>query len=187
MDGPDAVGRSPIQPPPQEPDALGRTPTQPPPQEPDAVGRTPIQPPPQEPDAVGRGPIQPPPQEREPVDIVRDLLDEVQLLFKKHLELARQELLEALEARLKAAGAGAAAAVLGLFALGFLASALAYGLDVFLPSWVARLIVAILFGAAAAGAALFARKRLVQPSTAPQATIEALKDDKDWARTRLGR
>ncbi|MDQ4130006.1 MAG: phage holin family protein [Actinomycetota bacterium] len=139
------------------------------------------------PDALGRSPIEPPTEEREPVEIIRSLLDEVQLLFKKHVELARQELLEALEARLKAAGAGAAAGVLGLFALGFLASALAFGLDVFLPSWVARLIVAVLFAAAAAGAALFARKRLVEPPTAPEATIEALKDDKEWARSRLSR
>ncbi|MDQ4144736.1 MAG: phage holin family protein, partial [Actinomycetota bacterium] len=92
-----------------------------------------------------------------------------------------------LEARLKAAAAGAAAGVMGLFALGFFASALAYGLGEFLWDWMARLIVAILFLAATLGAALFARKRMVEPPTAPEATIEALKEDKEWARTRLNR
>lgn len=141
------------------------------------------------PNAFGRspGPGQGSAPEREPVEIIRDLLNETQLLFKKHLELARHELLEALEARLKAAAAGLAAGVLGLFALGFAASALAYGLDVFMPSWLARLLVAVIFGAATAAAALFARKRLVQPPTAPEATIEALKEDKEWARNRLNR
>lgn len=139
------------------------------------------------PNASGRSPEQDSAREREPVEILRDLLNEIQLLFKKHLELARHELLEVLEARLKAAAAGAAAGVLGLFALGFLASALAYGLDVFMPSWLARLIVAIIFLAGTTGAALFARKRLVEPSTAPEATIQALKEDKKWAKTRLSR
>lgn len=139
------------------------------------------------PNALGGTPGPQPAQEREPVAIVRDLLNETQLLFEKHIELARQELLEALEARLKAAAAGAAGAVLGLFALGFAASALAEGFDVFMPSWLARLLVALIFGAGAGAAGLFARKRMVEPPTAPEATVEALKEDKEWARTRLNR
>ncbi|MDQ4145730.1 MAG: phage holin family protein [Actinomycetota bacterium] len=140
-----------------------------------------------EPTAVGRNSVQGSAREREPVEIIRDLLNEIQLLFKKHLELARQELLEALEARLKAAAAGVVAGVMGLFALGFLASALAYGLAEFLWDWVARLIVAVFFLALTAGVALFARKHLFEPPTAPETTIEALKEDKEWVRTRLNR
>ncbi len=140
-----------------------------------------------EPTAVGRASVQGSTREREPVAILRELLNELQLLFKKHLELARQELLEALEARLKAVAAGIVAGVMGLFALGFLGSALAYGLAELLWDWVARLIVAIIFLAVAAGAALFARRHLVEPPTAPEATIEVLKEDKEWVRTRLNR
>ncbi len=88
---------------------------------------------------------------------------------------------------MKAAAAGAVAGVMGLFALAFLASALAYGLAEFLWDWVARLIVAIVFLAGTTGAALFARKRMVEPPTAPEATIKALKEDKEWARIRLNR
>jgi hypothetical protein len=139
------------------------------------------------PDAVGRDHVQGSSQEREPVEIIRGLLHESQLLFRKHLELARQELLGALEARLKAVAAGAAAGVMGLFALGFLASALAYGLAELLWDWAARLIVAIIFLGGVTGAALFARKHLLEPPTAPEATIEALKEDKQWALTRLNR
>ncbi|MFN2556276.1 MAG: phage holin family protein [Nitriliruptorales bacterium] len=139
------------------------------------------------PDAVGRDHVQASAQEREPVEIIRSLLHETQLLFRKHQELARQELLETLEARLKAVAAGVAAGVMGLFALGFLASALAYGLAELLWDWVARLIVAIIFLGGVTGAALFARKHLMAPPTAPEATIEALKEDKKWAQTRLNR
>ncbi len=125
--------------------------------------------------------------EREPVEIIRVLLNETRLLFKKHFELARRELLEAFEARLKAAAAGVLGAVMGLFACGFLASALAFGLGALVWDWLARLLVAIILLAAMTAAVLFARKRLVEPPTAPEATIRALKEDKEWARTRLGR
>lgn len=125
--------------------------------------------------------------EREPLEIVRSLISDLQLLFQKHVELARQELLEALEARIKALAAGAVAGVMALFALGFLAAAVAFALDLMMPAWASRLIVAGGFLLITALAALFGRRRLSQPPMAPEATMQALKEDTEWARDRLGR
>lgn len=125
--------------------------------------------------------------EREPLEIVRSLISDLQLLFQKHVELARQELLEALEARIKALAAGAVAGVMALFALGFLASAVAFALDLMMPAWLSRLIVAGGFLLITALAGLFGRRRLAQPPMAPEATMQALKEDTEWARDRLGR
>lgn len=127
------------------------------------------------------------PATREPVEIMRSLLDETQLLLRKHLELAKLELIEAVEARIRGLAAFAVAGVVGLFALGFLASALAFGLQPAMPPWLARLVVAGLFLLVALGAALYGMRRLQQPPMAPEATIRTLKEDREWARTQLQR
>lgn len=120
-------------------------------------------------------------------ELVRAILDDVQLLFQKHVQLAREEMLQALEARITAMAAGATAAVLGLFALGFLASAAAYGLDTVMAAWLARLVVGAGFLLITAIAGLIGWSRLKSPRLEPEETKRTLKEDLRWARTRLGR
>lgn len=122
----------------------------------------------------------------EPAEIAGSIRHDVQLLFQKHLELARLELLQALEARIKALIAGATAAVAALFMLGFLAATLAEGLDAVMPEWLARLVVAIIFVAAAGVAVLFGRRRMLEPPLASEGTKQALREDAKWAKDRLG-
>lgn len=120
-------------------------------------------------------------------EVVRSLVDDTQLLMKKHLELARQELVEAVDARIKAAIAGAIAGVLALFAVGFLASAAAFGLDTVMAPWLSRIIVGGALLLIAAGLGLFMRKRMTDPPMTPVQTKQVLEEDKQWARTQLGR
>lgn len=124
---------------------------------------------------------------REPIEIMRSLLDETQLLFRKHLELAKLELIQAVEARIRGVAAFAVAGVIALFGFGFLASALAFGLEPAMPPWLARLVVAGLFLLVALGAVLYGVRRLQQPPMTPEATIRTLKEDREWARTQLQR
>ncbi len=124
---------------------------------------------------------------REAVEIVKSLLDESQALIRKHVELAKLEILEALDARIKALVAGSVAGVLALFALGFLASAAAYGLAEVMPHWLARLVVAGVFLLITAIAGLLALKKLRQPPMSPEETKQALREDKEWASARLTR
>lgn len=120
-------------------------------------------------------------------EVVRSLVDDTQLLMKKHLELARQELVEAVDARIRAAIAGAIAGVLALFAVGFLASAAAFGLDTVMAPWLSRIIVGGALLLIAAGLGLFMRKRMTDPPMTPVQTKQVLEEDKQWARTQLGR
>lgn len=125
--------------------------------------------------------------QRETTEIVRSLLDDTQLLVKKHIELAKYEMLEAIDARVKGAIAGAAAGVMALFGLGFLASAAAFGLETVLPAWLARLIVGGAFLALATVGALVGRRKMMEPPMTPERTVATLKEDKGWARAQLRR
>jgi membrane protein implicated in regulation of membrane protease activity len=106
---------------------------------------------------------------------VHEVADHARALVRLEAELAKLEL------RDKAAvlGAGAVllvtAAILGLFALGFLLAAAAAGLATFLPTWLALLIVggALLLLAVALAAIGRARLRSAVPPVPEQALAEA--------------
>lgn len=126
-------------------------------------------------------------ESRDTAALLRALLDDTQLLLRKHVELAKHEVLEAVDARLKAAAAGAVAGVFALFGLGFLAAAGAWGLATVMPDWLARIVVGGAFLVVAAGAGLLARRKLVEPPMSPEVTVATLKEDVGWARAQLRR
>lgn len=127
------------------------------------------------------------PREREPQEIARSILDDLQLLFRKHIELAKQELQEAAEARMVAAIAGVTAGVAGLFALGFLAAAGAHALENVVAAWLARLIVAAVFLVVAGIGGAIAMSRMSSPPSAPERTKRTLEEDAQWVKTRMRR
>jgi len=124
---------------------------------------------------------------RSTMELVRGIASDTSTLVRKEVELARQELLEAITARLKAAGAMAAAGVFGMFVLLFLALAAAAALDFVLPTWLAALIVAGGFALLAGPALLFGLRRMKAPSLAPEETVRTVKEDVKWARAQLKR
>ncbi|HYU56486.1 MAG TPA: phage holin family protein [Actinomycetota bacterium] len=118
---------------------------------------------------------------------MRSIARDTSILVRKEVELARQELTEALKARLKAVAALAAAGVLALLALAFLGAAAAEALEGPLSPWGARLAVAGGFLIVALGSLLFARARMRRPSLAPEETVRTVKEDVEWARAQLKR
>lgn len=118
--------------------------------------------------------------------LVKRLAAETNTLVHQEIELAKAELTE----KGKTAASGAAmfggAGVVGLLALGALTAcfiaALATAVD---HVWLAALIVAVFYGAIAAVLALRGRDR-VRAATppAPEQTIESVKEDVEWAKTR---
>src|SRR5204862_7231375 len=80
--------------------------------------------------------------ERSMVELLRAIGTETATLVRKEAELARQEMVQAVTSRLMAAGAAAAAGLMGLFVLVFLALAAAAALDNVVRPWASRLIVA---------------------------------------------
>ncbi|HET6791988.1 MAG TPA: phage holin family protein, partial [Actinomycetota bacterium] len=119
--------------------------------------------------------------------LLRSIAADISTLVSKQIELAKQEFGEMVSARAKAIGVFGAAAVLGLFVIGFLGMAGAEALDLVLPRWAAMLIMAVVFGLLAAVAILAARSSLRSGASKPELTQESLKEDVQWAKQQLKR
>jgi len=123
------------------------------------------------------------PAERTPSfrELLRDLGQEVAALVRDEIDLAKQELRAEIAKSLRAGVLGLVlAAVLGLVSLLTLCAAAVLGLaHVMDPAW-AALVVGVALGLAAAGFAALARRRLRPAELKPQATVETLKEDKEW-------
>jgi len=119
-------------------------------------------------------------------ELVKRLADQTNTLVKQEIELAKAELTE----KSKIAGAGAgmlgAAALVGLLALGALTAGLIALLATAIDhTWIAALIVALVYAAVAAVLALRGRDRIrAATPPAPEKTIESVKEDVEWAKTR---
>jgi hypothetical protein len=58
-------------------------------------------------------------------------------------------------------------------------------LDLAMPAWLAALIVTVAYGAVAAVLALRGKQRVAEATpAAPEQTIESVKEDVQWAKTR---
>jgi len=119
--------------------------------------------------------------------LLRSIAADMSTLVSKQIELAKQELAEMVGTRAKAVGVMGAAAVLGLFVVGFLGMAGAEALALVLPRWAAMLIVGAVFALLAVIAILVARSWLRSAATKPDLTTESLKEDVEWAKQQLKR
>ena len=119
--------------------------------------------------------------------VIASAVDGVRTLVTKQVELARIEMTEAVAVRAKGAGMMAAAAVLSLFAVVFVAAAGSAALDLVLPTWAAHLIVAAVFVAIAGALVLAGRHAMRTAPTAPERTQETLKEDARWAKQQIAR
>jgi hypothetical protein len=131
-------------------------------------------------------PADPDPRERSFGELVGDLSSQTSTLVRKEIELARVELQQ--KGKLAGRGAGllAGGAVAGLLALGALTAGLIALLDKAMATWVAALIVMVLWALVAAvlaKAGQTALKRATPP--APQ-TVETVKEDIQWAKKPTG-
>ncbi|MFP3902060.1 MAG: phage holin family protein [Acidimicrobiia bacterium] len=117
-------------------------------------------------------------------ELVGRLTRETSDLVRAELELARVEMKEEATKAGKAGGLLAGGAAVGYVALILLAFAAAWGLaEVIEPGW-AFLVMGAVVGLVAAVLALIGRNKLRQVSPMPEQTMETLKEDARWARTR---
>ena len=136
--------------------------------------------------AAASGP--PPPRPKRPLGaVITSAIDGTRILVRKQVELARIEMTEAVSVRAKGAGMMAGAAVMGLFALGFLAAAGSVALALVLPAWAANLIVGLVFVAIAAALVLVGRNAIRNAPTTPERTQETLREDARWARQQIAK
>ena len=126
-------------------------------------------------------------QDQSTLQLVKSIASDTGTLVRKEIELAKQEVLEAIVARAKAAGAFGAAGVFGFLGLAFGCVAAIAALSLVFSAWLAALIVmGSLFGLAGT-AAVFGLLRIKSPPMAPTETVRTVKEDVEWARTQLKR
>jgi len=136
--------------------------------------------------AAASGP--PPPRPKRPLGaVITSAIDGTRILVRKQVELARIEMAEAVSVRAMGAGMMAGAAVMALFALGFVAAAGSVALALVLPAWAANLIVGLVFVAMAGVLALVGRNAIRNAPTTPERTQETLKEDARWARQQIAK
>jgi hypothetical protein len=112
------------------------------------------------------------------------VLDGVTQLFRQQVELAKVEVSEAVAVRGKAVGVMAVAGVLAIFVLAYLAAAGAAGLDLVMPAWASRLVVAGVFLVLGAIAFLVGRSML-RKAGGVERTQESVKEDVAWVKQRI--
>ena len=124
-------------------------------------------------------------RERPLGEIARDLTRDVSLLMRQEVELAKAELTQ--KGRTAAPGLGmiGGAGVVGLMAAGALTAFLVLVLSVFLPGWASALIVGAVLAAVAYLLVKQGKERVEEAGAPiPKQTIETVKEDVEWAKTR---
>jgi hypothetical protein len=118
-------------------------------------------------------------------ELLKQLSQETSTLVKQELELAKAEMTE----KGKHAGVGAGfiggGALFGLGTFGALTACLIALLATAVEHvWLAALIVAVVYGAIAAGLAVRGKDKIQEAAPpAPEQTVETVKEDVEWART----
>jgi uncharacterized membrane protein YqjE len=118
-------------------------------------------------------------------ELSRQLSDQTTALVRQEVELAKAELRE----KGKAAGIGAGmfggAGALGLYALGALTACMILALATVLDAWLAALLVAVGYGAAAGVLALTGKRKVDEGTPpVPEQAIESSKEDVQWTKQR---
>lgn len=126
-----------------------------------------------------------PQQEASTADLVRQLSDQTGRLVRQELELVRTEL--SVKGRQAGAGAGlfGGAGVLVLLALGALTAAAIAALATAVDTWLAALIVAVVWAAIAGVAALIGKREIDRAlPPVPEDSVDSVKEDVRWTKTR---
>jgi uncharacterized membrane protein YqjE len=118
-------------------------------------------------------------------ELVKDLATETSTLVRQEIDLAKAEMTERGKQAGKGAGILGAAAVVGLLAAGALTACLIAALDLAMATWLAALVVTLVFGAIAAALAMIGRKQIQEAAPpVPEQAIDSVKEDVQWAKTR---
>ena len=119
--------------------------------------------------------------------VVASAVEGFRTLARQHLELAKIEVAEAAQVRGAGVGMMAAAAVVVMYAIGFIAAAAAAALALVWPVWAAILTVAVLMIVVGWVLVLIGRRTIRKAPPPVVRTQETLKEDRRWAQRQIGR
>jgi len=126
--------------------------------------------------------VQPPQADASLGELFSDLTTDMSALLRDELSLAKVELKEEITKAGRAGGMFGGAALAGYMTIVLLSFAAAWGLaEVMAVGW-AFLIVAVVWGVAAALLYLRARDQLQKVHPKPEQTIDTLKEDVRWVK-----
>jgi uncharacterized membrane protein YqjE len=119
-------------------------------------------------------------------ELFKQLSNDLSTLVRQELKLAQVEMTE----KGKRAGIGAGlfggAGILALLTLGTLTACIVALLATAMDTWLAALIVTVVYGALTAGLALTGKQRVSEATPpVPEQTVDTLKEDAQWAKTQL--
>ncbi|WP_061296442.1 phage holin family protein [Herbidospora cretacea] len=117
-------------------------------------------------------------------ELVGQLGGDLSTLFRQEVELAKTEIRAEATKAGKAAGMFGGAGLAGWMTAIFLSLALVWALDAVIDAGWAALIVAVLWGAAAAAMYAKARQQAREVNPVPEKTVQTLKEDAQWLRDR---
>ena len=124
-------------------------------------------------------------RERPLGEVAQDLTRDLSLLVRQEVELAKAEM--AKKGRVAAPGLGmiGGAGVVGLMAAGAFTALLILALSIVLDEWLSALIVGVALAGTAYVLAKQGKERVDEAgSPLPEQTIETVKEDVEWAKTR---
>ena len=119
-------------------------------------------------------------------ELVKQLSDQTTALVRAEVELAKAELAEKGKKAGMGAGMFGGAGLFGVFGFAALTTAFIAALDLAMATWVAALIIAVVYFAIAGIAALMGKKKVQQATPlAPQQAIDTTKADVEVAKARV--
>jgi uncharacterized membrane protein YqjE len=124
-------------------------------------------------------------QDTSAAELVKQLSEQTSRLVHHEVELAKAEL--AVKGKRAGIGAGmfGGAGTFGLYAFGALTAAIIAALATAVDTWLAALIVAVVYGAIAGVLALIGKKKVQQAvPPVPEDTVESVKEDVQWTKAR---
>lgn len=130
----------------------------------------------------------PPSRERPTAELVKELSEQVSVLVREELTLARLEMTR--KGKQAAAGAGilAGSGLVTIYAVGCLIACVTLGIAQVLPAWLSALLVGVALLAVAGVAALMSKRRLHKAAPpVPEQAVGSVKADVEVIRERARR
>jgi hypothetical protein len=119
-------------------------------------------------------------------ELLRELSQQTTDLVRQEIDLAKAEIGEKGKRAGMGAGMFGGAGLFGAGAFAALTTAIVAALQLAMPVWVAALIVAVVYGIVAAVLAQRGRQKVKEVGApVPEQTTESVKEDVQWAKTRM--
>ena len=121
-------------------------------------------------------------------ELVGQVANDLSTLVRQEMALAKAEVKDEAKKAGKGAGMLGAAGLAGYFLLLFLSLTLMWGIgEMFDPDhpWIGALVVAVIWGIAAAVLASVGKKKLQQVNPKPEQTVESVKEDVRWTKEQM--